>query len=40
MPKVFLSHNTKDKSTVLKVEKALKNSLVYTWIDLDEMKGG
>jgi len=40
MPRIFLSHCSKDKKTVRKIEKSLQNSLIKTWIDEIDIPGG
>ncbi len=40
MPKVFLSHNSKDKTIVKKVGDHLNRCLIKVWLDESEMRGG
>jgi len=40
MPKIFLSHCSKDKRMVEEIEKSLQNSLIKTWIDEVDIPGG
>jgi len=40
MPRVFLSHNSKDKAIVKKVGEYLTRCLLKVWLDDSEMPGG
>jgi len=40
MPKVFLSHSSKDKKIVLNIKENLDRSLVHAWLDAEQIPGG
>lgn len=40
MPKVFLSHNYKDKKIVINVKNYLRQHLINAWLDKDDLQAG
>jgi len=40
MPQVFLSHSSKDKRLILKVNEYMQRSLIETWLDVSNIRPG